>query len=127
MIGSGDIFHAADVLAMLEQTGCDGVMIARGGLGNPWLFREALALLEGAEPVQPTAGEKLAAARRHLELLIQMSGEHTALREMRKHLSWYAKGLPGVAHFRNLINRIDGKEPLMAAVREFFAGAAGDH
>jgi nifR3 family TIM-barrel protein len=127
VIGSGDIFRAADVPAMLEQTGCDGVMIARGGLGNPWIFREALALLEGVEPVPPTPGEKLATARRHLELFIQMSGEHTALREMRKHLSWYAKGLPGAAHFRNMINRIEGKEPLVAAMREFFAGAASDH
>lgn len=127
VIGSGDIFSAADVTAKLAQTGCDGVMIARGGLGNPWIFREALALLRGEEPIPPTAGEKLATAMRHLALFIETFGEHVALREMRKHLSWYAKGVPGVAQFRNMINRIDGKEPLIAALRDFFSEVVRDH
>ena len=124
VIGSGDIFKAADVAAMLKETGCDGVMIARGGLGDPWIFREALALMRGETPVPPTATEKLAVAMRHLALFIETCGEHTALREMRKHLSWYAKGVPGAAQFRNAINRTEGKEPLVAAVRDFFSEAA---
>ena len=126
VIGSGDIFRAVDVTTMLEQTGCDGVMIARGGLGNPWIFREALALLRGEEPLPPGADEKLTMAMRHMELFSALSGEYVALREMRKHLSWYAKGLAGASHFRNTINRIEGKEPLVAAMREFFSESTRD-
>lgn len=121
VIGSGDIFTAADVVAMLDETSCDGVMIARGGLGNPWLFREALALLAGKEAVPPTPGEKLSCAKRHLEFFMETSGEHTAVREMRKHLCWYAKGIPGVAQFRALINRVDERQALITALEDFFA------
>ncbi len=122
VIGSGDIFTAADVVAMIEQTGCDGVMIARGGLGNPWLFREALALLAGTVPLPPSTAEKLVVALRHMELFMETCGAHTAVREMRKHLAWYAKGIPGAAHFRGRINRIEDKETLIAALQDFFAG-----
>ncbi|WP_243372512.1 tRNA dihydrouridine synthase DusB [Geotalea sp. SG265] len=121
VIGSGDIFTAADVVGMIGQTGCDGVMVARGGLGNPWLFREALALMAGEEPVPPTAAEKRLTALRHMELFLENASEHVAVREMRKHLSWYAKGVPGASQFRAGINRIETKAAMIAAIDEFFS------
>jgi nifR3 family TIM-barrel protein len=124
VIGSGDIFMAADVAAMLAETGCDGVMIARGGLGNPWLFREALALLAGAAPLSPTPAERLQVALRHLQLFIEFSGERIAVREMRKHLSWYARGLPAAARFRGQINSLENKAALIEAMQGFFSGVA---
>ena len=122
VIGSGDVFSARDAVAMLKQTGCAGVMIARGGLGNPWMFREIGALLAGRDPVPPTAAERQDTALRHLELFIGLAGERIALLEMRKHLSWYARGLSGASHFRAAINTIDRLDDLIAATRKFFDG-----
>ena len=120
--GSGDVFSARDAVAMLQQTGCAGVMIARGGLGNPWMFREIEALLAGRNPVPPQAAERQDTALRHLELFIGLAGERVALLEMRKHLSWYARGLSGASHFRAAINTIDRLDDLIAATRKFFDG-----
>ena len=122
VIGSGDVFSARDAVAMLQQTGCAGVMIARGGLGNPWMFREIEALLDGRDPVPPTAAERQDAALRHLGLFIGLAGERVALLEMRKHLAWYARGLSGASHFRAAINTIDRLDDLIAATRKFFDG-----
>ena len=118
VIGSGDLFSAADIQAMLRQTGCDGVMIARGALGNPWIFRETLDLLAGREPRHPTPAERAETALRHLEIFIETTGERIALREMRKHLCWYARGIPGSARFRDLVNRLQTREELIGAVKE---------
>ena len=118
VIGSGDLFSAADVQAMLRQTGCDGVMIARGALGNPWIFRETLDLLAGREPRHPTPAERAETALRHLEMFMETTGERIALREMRKHLCWYARGIPGSARFRDLVNRLQTREELIGAVKE---------
>ncbi|UFS68841.1 tRNA dihydrouridine synthase DusB [Geomonas sp. RF6] len=120
VIGSGDLFSAADVVAMMAQSGCDAVMVARGAMGNPWIFREALALLEGGEPHPPTRVERLAAARRHLDLFCELEGDRTALMEMRKHLSWYSKGLPGAAQFRAAVNRIEQAAHLTEVMESFF-------
>jgi len=120
VIGSGDLFSAADVAAMFNETGCDAVMVARGAMGNPWIFRESLSLLAGAEPVLPTPAERLAAARSHLALFREIEGERVALMEMRKHLSWYSKGLPGAAQFRAAVNRIEVASQLVGAMEEFF-------
>jgi len=120
VLGSGDLFTPVDVTAMLAETGCDGVMIARGALGNPWIFRQTLALMAGNEAVPPTPAERLDLARRHLELFADEAGERVAVREMRKHLCWYAHGLPGAAQFRGRVNRIDSKAELEVAMIEFF-------
>ena len=120
VLGSGDLFTARDVVDMLEQTGCDGVMIARGALGNPWIFRETLALQAGGDAPAPTPAERLDAAGRHLDLFAAEAGERVAVREMRKHLCWYARGVPGAAQFRGRVNQIEGRAELQAAMAEFF-------
>jgi len=121
VIGSGDLFTAEDVVAMLRQTGCNGVMIARGALGNPWIFRESLDLLGGRSPRFPTVSERRETALHHLELLSDLVGEEVALREIRKHLCWYARGLPGSARFRESVNRIQTRNDVTGAIAEFFA------
>ena len=120
VIGSGDLFSARDVIAMLDQTGCDGAMIARGALGYPWIFREALDILAGREPRLPTPAEKLSTALRHLDLFVELAGERVAIQEMRKHLSWYSRGLAGATRFRTMVNIIEQKETLIQALHEFF-------
>ena len=117
VIGNGDITSGADAKAMLEQTGCDGLMIGRGAQGNPWVFREVLHFLETGELMPPVSNEeKLATIRRHIELQMQYKGEFTGVREMRKHLAWYSAGLPGSAKFRNEVNLMETKEELLASV-----------
>ena len=119
VIGSGDLFTARDIVAMLDTTGCDGAMVARGALGYPWIFRETLSILSGLEPGLPTSEERLSLALRHLELFVELAGEYTALREMRKHLSWYVRGFNGAARFRAMVNTIDEKGPLIRAMHDF--------
>lgn len=121
LLGSGDLFTPADVLRMLQETACDGVMIARGALGNPWIFRETLALMKGAEAVPPAPSDRLDVARRHLKMFAAESGERVAVREMRKHLCWYAHGVPGAAVFRGRVNKIDSLAELEEAMAEFFS------
>jgi nifR3 family TIM-barrel protein len=125
VIGSGDLFTAGDVQRMLAETGCDGVMLARGAMGNPWLFRETLQLLAGREPVPPTPAERGTVAREHLDLFTAMAGERVAVREMRKHLAWYARGVPGAAAFRGEVNRLDTIDTMKRAMAGFF-GAGGE-
>lgn len=120
VIASGDMFTAADIASTLAETGCDGVMVARGALGNPWIFREVLQLAAGEQVVPPAAAERLAVTLRHLQLFIELHGEKVAVREMRKHLSWYAHGVPGAARFRSLVNGLATSEEMIGALRDFF-------
>ncbi len=126
VVGNGDVVRAEDVLRMREQTGCAGVMIARGSFGNPWLFRDARALLEGAPvPPPPTPEERFATALDHARLTLELEGDtpKTVL-EFRKHLGWYARGLPGAAQLRERLHRVES----LAEVERIFSGylAAGD-
>jgi nifR3 family TIM-barrel protein len=121
VIGSGDLFSARDIMDMLDQTGCDGVMVARGVLGNPWIFSEALTLIDGKEPRMPSQAERLDTALRHMEMLVGLVGEEPALRELRKHLAWYTRGLPGAAQVRDAINRSAKKEYLVNILKTFFS------
>ncbi len=105
VIGNGDVFSAEDALRMMEVTGCDAVMIARGALGNPWIFREIRALCEGRPlPPKPSPEEIQQMLLRHLALTIEAKGEYAAVREMRKHVGWYVKGLPGATQLRRSAN-----------------------
>ncbi|MGW4482222.1 tRNA dihydrouridine synthase DusB [Amycolatopsis sp. NPDC004368] len=95
VLGNGDIFSAADALRMVDETGCDGVVVGRGCLGRPWLFGELEAAFAGREiPVGPTLGEVAGVLRRHAELLIAHDGETKALRDLRKHMAWYFMNFP---------------------------------
>lgn len=105
VIGNGDVFTPEDAKRMIDETGCDGVMIGRGALGNPWmLYRTVQYLTTGILPPEPTAREKINVALLHLERLIQWKGEYIGVREMRKHAAWYLKGLPGSAQMRDAVN-----------------------
>lgn len=118
VIGNGDIFSGRDALDMIEQTGCDFVMIARGALGNPWIFAEAKALWEGKEPPKaPDAREKREMLEKHFCALLELKGEYAAVREMRKHTGWYLKGMPGAAAMRREINQITDAQELRDKLR----------
>ena len=118
VIGNGDIFSGRDALDMIEKTGCDFVMIARGALGNPWIFAEAKALWEGKEPPKvPDADEKREMLEKHFCDLLELKGEYAAVREMRKHIGWYLKGMPGAAAMRREINQITDAQELKDKLR----------
>lgn len=105
VIGNGDVAQPEDALRMIEQTGCDGVMIGRAALGYPWIFREVAHFLRTGEKLgQPGAVERITVAIRHLHLLVEHKGENIGVKEMRKHAAWYIKGMPGAAEMRTLIN-----------------------
>lgn len=121
VIGNGDVDSPEAAKAMLEHTGCDGVMIGRAAQGNPWIFRETVRFLEdGALIPGPDRGEKKEMVLRHAALLREVKGEYTAVREMRKHLAWYTAGMPHSARFRGMINSIETMEGLLAGVEEIF-------
>ena len=118
VVGNGDVMSAEDGLRMMEYTGCDAVMIARGALGSPWIFRELSAAYEGRPaPAKPEPEEIREYIIRHLELLIEAKGEYTAVREMRKHVSWYVKGLKGAAGIRRAANNARTAEELIRSLK----------
>ncbi len=111
VIGNGDVFSGEDGIRMMDQTGCDLVMVGRGAMGNPWIFRDLRNALEGREPEPaPTGQEKTAMMLRHLEMLTQLKGETTGVREFRKFVVYYTKGLPGSARVRRAVNDADTVE-----------------
>ncbi|MEV7045692.1 tRNA dihydrouridine synthase DusB [Amycolatopsis sp. NPDC051061] len=125
VLGNGDIFSAADALRMVDETGCDGVVVGRGCLGRPWLFGELEAAFAGRPlPTPPNLGEVARVLRRHAELLIQHDGETKALRDLRKHMAWYFMNFPvgselrrgfamvsSVTELDDLIGRLDHDAP----------------
>ena len=120
VFGSGDIFEADDAMRMLEDTGCDGVMIGRGGYGNPWLIRDILDLLQDRATKRPSRNEIHQIAQQHLKLHREQFGEHKAVFEMRKHLCWYAKGLNGSSQFRAKLQKTDSCSQLQKLADDFF-------
>lgn len=125
VFGNGDIFTVEDGLRMLAETGVDGLMIGRGADGNPWIFRELAAVLRGEErPAAPALQERLAQAAEHLDMLIDYKGEHISVKEMRRHISAYLKGLPHAAEFRGRFHKVDTREQFMELLAEYAACAA---
>lgn len=119
VIGSGDVHSAADVVRMIAETDVDGVMVARGAQGNPWIFREARALLAGEEPLAPpTPLERVAMAREHASSLVAARGDH-AFTRMRKHVAWYVSGSPGATYVRARVNACTSPEELDALLVEY--------
>lgn len=120
VFGNGDIFTVADGLRMLEQTGCDGLMIGRGADGNPWLFTALAAALRGEPlPQPPSLKERLAQAAEHLEMLIAYKNEVVAVKEMRRHISAYLKGMPHAAEFRGRFHKVDTQEQFSELLAEY--------
>ena len=103
VIGNGDIYSAADALEMMEKTGCDGVMIGRGAMGNPWIFSELRAKLEGREYVPPTVPQRMGVAKEQLAAMIDHKGERVGVAEAKKHMAWYLHGIRGAAMARTEI------------------------
>lgn len=122
VIGNGDVFTPEDAERMLLETGCDGVMVGRAALGNPWLFRDISRSLQGLPPLPgPTVEERMRVARRHLSMAVERKGEYTGIREMRKHLAWYCRGLPRAARLRDEINRATTVESIEALFGDILA------
>ena len=121
VIGNGDVDSPMRAKELIDQTGCDGVMIGRAAQGNPWIFRDTVRYLETGELLPPPSQEeKKAVILRHASLLQEHKGEYTAVREMRKHLAWYTAGMPRSARFRGMINTMETMEQLLAGVEEIF-------
>lgn len=119
VIGNGDVVDAKSAMAMFDQTDCDFIMVGRGALGNPWIFRELTAAWNGEEiPEKPTREEKKEMMKRHFCDMIALKGEYVAVREMRKHVGWYLKGVPGSAAFRGKVNQINDVQELLNAIGE---------
>lgn len=117
VIGNGDVVDVASARAMMEQTGCDLVMIGRGALGNPWIFRDLVRDWEGLPPLPaPSLSDKVAAMQRTLAELRELKGDYTAVREMRKICGWYLKGVHGSAAFRREVNQITDADELAARI-----------
>ncbi|MFZ1411506.1 MAG: tRNA dihydrouridine synthase DusB [Micropruina sp.] len=119
VLGNGDIWEAADALAMMEQTGCAGVVIGRGCLGRPWLFRDLAAAFAGEPaPPLPTLGEVAAMVRRHAVLLADLDGEKYGLTDLRKHMAWYFKGFPVGGDLRRSLAMVSSLAELDAALAQ---------
>ncbi|HEX2568367.1 MAG TPA: tRNA dihydrouridine synthase DusB [Polyangia bacterium] len=122
VIGNGDVVTVGDYFAMREETGCDAVMIGRGALGNPWLFRAIAARLRGEHWVAPTPMERLAVLRRHLDLMVQHTPPKKLVHEIRKACAWYSKGLHGSAAFREQTYHLEDPAEVLRLAEVFFHG-----
>lgn len=121
VIGNGDLFTPEDSKAMLKQTGCDGVMLGRGALGRPWLYRQTMDYLQkGQYEPEPELAERRRVILHHAQLICAQKGELVAMKELRKHIAWYYKGLPNAARMRDLINTVSTMEELEALLEMKF-------
>lgn len=120
VIGNGDIFLPQDAKRMLEETGCDAVMIGRGAQGNPWIFKRTAVYLESGELLpEPDAAERIETIIRHMNMVIGYKGEETGVKEMRKHAAWYLKGLPGCTKIKSDIFKMTDAAAIEALLREY--------
>lgn len=119
VIANGDIFTPEDALRARDITNCDGIMIARGSMGNPWIFKQVERKLNGEEPVIITPAEKIDMCIRHYNLALKYDGERKAVREMRKHSSWYLKGLERSSEIRNIVNTIDESAKVIELLKQY--------
>jgi len=120
VIGNGDVFTPEDAKRMLDQTGVDGVMIGRGALGNPWMLYRTVHYLETGELLpEPTPAEKIRIAMVHLDRLIALKGEKVAIKEMRRHLAWYLKGLPGAHKVKEQVMSLNTRDEVEAVLNAY--------
>ena len=121
VFGNGDVTDGKSTAALLKQTGCDGVMIGRAVRGNPWIFREINHYLDTGEVLErPTTDEVCDTILRHAQMELELKGEYTAVREMRKHIAWYTAGYPRSASLRRKVNEIEDFETLKETVQQIF-------
>ena len=121
VIGNGDIVDEKTAYEMFKTTGVDGIMIGRGSFGNPWIFKNIKYYLETGKKLSPPSNEeKLKVIKEHIELAIEEKGEEVAVKELRKHISWYTKNLKNSSEFRNKMNKIETKTELMNSLEEYF-------
>ena len=123
VIGNGDIFTADDAARHLEESGVDGLLIGRGALGNPWLFRQVKQRLSGENVTAPTVQERVETALRHYDMLLQWKPERVAVNEMRKHVGWYVSGMRGAAQLRASINLVEDPNEAKDMLRAFAESA----
>lgn len=121
VIGNGDVDSYESACRMLDETGCDGVMIGRAAQGNPWIFAELVAKSEGREWNKPTREEVAGMILRHAAMLIDCKGEYIGSREMRKHAAWYTKGYKGSSQFRGKLNEAESLEDLKRLMDDFLS------
>jgi nifR3 family TIM-barrel protein len=127
IIGNGDVQTPQDAKRMLDETGCDGVMIGRAALGNPWMIYRTVQYLETGKLMgEPPVREKMDVCILHLDRLIALKGEYIAVREMRKHAAWYLKGIQGNARVRNLINEINTREDMVSLLSQLVLDVEGN-
>lgn len=119
VFANGSINSAADAIRVLRDTGCDGLMLARGTMGNPWLFEEIASALSGEPYAPPSLRDRFDTIRRHVELLFEDKGEYTASREARRQMSYYFKGMPGSAGMRNALSSIESRAELDALIASY--------
>ena len=121
VIGNGDVDSAGKAKQLLDETGCDGVMVGRGARGNPWIFREIRDYLATGElPPRPSKEEVRDMMLRHTRMEIEYKGEYTGIREMRKHISWYTAGYPNSAKLRGCFNEVESYQKLEEMLMERF-------
>ena len=113
VIGNGDVTGPESAKKMIDETGVDGIMIGRAARGNPWIFNQIKEYLEtGIVPEKPSYDEVREMMLRHARMQLECKGEYTGIREMRKHVAWYTKGMPGSAKLRDAINKVETYEEL---------------
>lgn len=123
VIGNGDVATPEDARRMLDETNCDGVMIGRGALGNPWMLYRTIQYLETGKLLpDPSAEEKIRVAILHMDRLVALKGEAVAVREMRKHMAWYLKGLKGAARVKDVIMEETKRDEMVQILEQYVAG-----
>ncbi len=119
VIGNGDIFQPEDGLKMLNETKCDAIAIGRGCMGNPWIFKRINNLIQGIEDIAPNEEEIILMALKHLDMICKIKGENVGVKEMRKHIAWYLKGMKGSNEVKNKINTMSDKETMKTTLLDY--------
>lgn len=123
VIGNGDVFCPEHARQMLEKTGCDAVMVGRGAQGNPWIFQKILHYIYTGELLPwPADDEKYQVIHEHYQMMVDLKGENTAVKEMRKHLAWYLKGIPGAANARTKIFALSSSSEVLSFIKRKLCG-----
>lgn len=126
VIGNGDVFSAEDAKKMIDETGCDLVMVGRGAMGRPWLFNQINTYLDKGEIIsEPDFQERIEVCLRHYDLALKFLKTERAVKEMRKHIGWYLKGMPGSSLIRREVFLMSDQEAVQTKLREYGAGLSG--